>query len=192
MLGDSLAGRTGGHLKLWFQGNGRLAYCQLLGCLTGESFQGFHRFIVDCQCLESNRGSSSFHLCGLQGCSLVLQPQAGRGGCTQSLEQLCLQRLQTGTQWPPSEGQRWGTRRDLSGSFEGMLMKKREVALITRGEWVKRKPFPNLMRSESCPWNESCVTGAGEERGGLGEQNQRRTFCDVLLKGPLPWAVRNF
>ena len=45
---ECLVTRTGGHLKLWFQENGGLARCQLPGCLMGESFQGFHRFIVDC------------------------------------------------------------------------------------------------------------------------------------------------
>lgn len=56
-----------------------------------ESFQGFHHFIIDCFRSESNRGVSRFQLCGLQGCSLVLQPHAGRGGRTQSLEPLSLE-----------------------------------------------------------------------------------------------------
>ena len=67
------------------------------------------------------------------------------------------------------------------------MKEKREIALITRGEWVKRKPFPNLKESGKLPpervpayW----LTRAGGDQGGLGEQNQR----DVLQR-PLPQAA---
>lgn len=65
---------------------GGLASCRLPGCLMAKSFQGspFYRSRFR---PESKWGISRPQLCALQGCSLVLQPHAGRGGRAQSLGQ---------------------------------------------------------------------------------------------------------
>ena len=48
------------------------------------------------------------------------------------------------------------------------MKEKREIALITRGEWVKRKPFPNLKESGKLPPERvpayPCGRGSGRPR----------------------------
>lgn len=48
MLRDCLAGRTGGHPKLWFQANGRVGSLSATWLSDGGIISRFRPFIVDC------------------------------------------------------------------------------------------------------------------------------------------------